>query len=63
MTPLACWLTMYHMLFINSGNENVLGGEAKGQLISEWIFDIFNFQKKNPQKFKWIFALEVEVEK
>ena len=26
------------MLFINLENENVLGGEAKGQLISEWIF-------------------------
>ena len=52
MTLLSCWLTMYYMLSINHENENVLGGEAKGKLISEWPFDIFNFQKKTKtQKF------------
>ena len=31
---------------------------AKGQLISEWIFGVFNFPKKTMQKFDEISALE-----
>ena len=31
---------------------------AKGQLISEWLFGVFNFPQKKPRKIWWIFALE-----
>ena len=58
MTPLACWLTMYYMLFVNLENENVLGGEAKGENF-RMIFWYLQFSKKNKNaKIWWISALE-----
>ena len=32
--------------------------EIKGQLISEWLLDVLNFQKKTNAKIWWISALE-----
>jgi hypothetical protein len=31
---------------------------SKGQLISEWLFGVFNFPKNNNAKIWWISALE-----
>ena len=35
-----------------------LNGCIKGQLISEWLFDVLNIPKKNNAKSWWISALE-----
>ena len=38
----------------------VVHTSVKGQLISEWLFGVFNFQKKNSEKIWWISALELK---
>ena len=32
--------------------------KAKGKLMSEWLFGVFNFPEKNNAKISWISALE-----
>ena len=48
-------------MFILGSSVYEIAALAKGQLISEWLFDVSNFPKKTTQKFDEFLPQNLEI--